>query len=894
MNVSPSCTLAARITRTAHCCSRLPALLGMCLIAVTGTVQAVDLDKEISIEVAAGSPLDEALTRWSRLADVQVMGSTETAAHLKAEAVHGRLSAGVALSQLLQGSGLRYQVVRDSVVINRVDSDPTATKPGSGEAPSVPREGASSPGNDASRAPGSDGPGTHDPKFEEVVIDGHLRNADPDTLVITVDRQSIQQSGYQSTGDLVHHQPQNFGGGSNANVIGAGGRQNIGSPSGAYTANIRGLGSESTLTLLDGSRLAPSAGSSAVDLNQIPIAAIERVDIIPNGATAIYGSDAVAGVVNIILRNDYRGIEASTAVGGATEGGGDLWQYNFVGGTDWPGGHGLGCFHIAQQAEVDSQQRSYVAASLYGTSLVPETRNISALATVEQQLTQATQAAVKALFTTRSDRQTENLSSQLPGLVGAESSRVKQYALIASADSDLPRGWVMRVSAEVASDDVVAPDSLTLYGNLYSDGGATFNNRLRSVEVDLDGMLWRLRGALGGGFRDESFTFVDLQDDTFRIGRKRGVRFAFVEAELPLMGTADEKANAPSLSLRLSGRLDSYTDFGSSANPKIALIYTPLRGLQLRAAWGTSLRAPTLLQEYDAPQATLESVTDPSAPGGKAIILQRFGGNAGLRPEKSFTASIDVKLIPPSLTGLSMDIGYYYIDYRERIGIPTPDTGSPLSDPNIAPFVARDPSAAELAPIIEQSVFSNRTGAPYDPHTVAALVDDRYQNIARQRASGIDFLSRYERNTRIGRLDLSLNVAWLDLREHISRDSPVQTLSGTVFYPPRFRARGGLAWDHVEYTAATFLNYVGPSRDVDSTPPFRVTSWTTVDVQIGHTGQSEGFWRGVRVTLTAQNLFDRRPPFIHADPTALPGINFDSTNTSPVGCFFLLEVGKTW
>ena len=743
MKVSPSCAPVARVTRAAHFSSKFPALLGLCLLTVAGPAHAVDLDKKISIDIAANTPLNEALVKWGRLANVQVMKSTETAAHLEAEALHGTLSAGAALSHLLKGSGLSFQVARDSVVVNRADSGPTAPKPETGDAQSGSTEKASSLANDASREPDSVDSGSSEPKLEEVVIGTHMRGADPDSLTISVDRETIQHSAYQSTGDVVRNQPQNFGGGASANVIGAGGRQNIGSPSGAYTANIRGLGSESTLTLLDGSRLASSAGSSAVDLNQIPIACVERVDIIPSGETAIYGADAVAGVVNVILRNNYDGVEASTALGRATEGGSDLWQYNLVGGMDWTGGHGLGCFHMEQQSAVDSRQRSYVARSLDGTSLVPETRDTSALVTLEQQLTPRTKSALNALLTIRSDHQTENLSSQTPDLAGDETAKVTQYAVIARADTDLPQGWVMRVSAEAASDDAFAPQSLTLYRKLYSEGGVTYNNGLRSLEADFDGALWRLpagatKWALGGGYREESFTFADLQDDTLRIGRKRGVGFGFVEANLPILGT-DKKPNAPSLKLRLAGRLDAYHDFGSSANPKITVTFTPLVGLQLRASWGTSFRAPTLLQEYDVPQATLETLPDPSASGGKAIMLQRFGGNARLGPEKSSTASSDLKWTPSSWAGLSMDVGYYYIDYRGRIGVPTPNTGNPLSDPNSAPFVTRDPGSAVLAPIIEDSLFSNRTGAPYDPNSVAALIDDRYQNIILQLASGVRF-----------------------------------------------------------------------------------------------------------------------------------------------------------
>ena len=900
MNASPSRVPVARAARPARCSSKLSALVMTCLLAGAGTVHAGELDQEIRIDIAANTPLGQALVQWGAQAGIQIMLSTEIAAGLNAGPIHDRLSAREALSQLLQGSGLQYQVADQSVIIIPIDSTPAPPKPGTGEVPSASREQKeSAPANDASLEPGSNGSQSNEPKLEEVVVSGtHIDGADPASMVITADRESIQQSGSQSMGEFIQKQPQNFAGGENANVIGAGGRTNAPSPSGAYTANIRGLGGESTLTLLDGFRLASAADSGAVDLNQIPLAAIKRVDIIPNGETAVYGADAVAGVVNVILRDDYNGLEASAALGGATEGGGRLWQYDLLGGTDWSSGHGFACFHMGQQSDIDARQRPDLAHSLEGTSLTPETRNMAALMSLKQQLTSGTNAALKGLVTLRSDHETENVSSQIPGLTAIDKPKVKQYAVMANTETTLPLSWKMKISGEVASDDAVAPETLTLFDEPHAENGGTFNNRLRSLQADFNGKLGQLpggaaAGALGGGYREESFTFAGAPDGVLRIGHRRGIRFGFAEADLPLIAAAHKQADAPLLSLRLAGRLDRYSDFGLSANPKITLTFRPLRDLQLRASWGTSFRAPALPQKYDTPQATLETVPDPSAPDGKSIILQRFGGNDRLGPEKSATSSFDVKWTPSGWTGLSMEAAYYYIDYHARIGIPTLDTGNPLSDPNDAPFVTRYPSAGELAAIIAESAFTNRTGAPYDPNSVAALIDDRYQNIIRQLASAVDFLSSYEKEMKIGRLSLSLNAAWLDLRERTTEETPLRVLSGTVFNPPRFRARAGLAWDYAGFTAAAFFNYLGPSRDFDSTPPFGVAPWSTVDAQMGYTRPIGGFWHGVSVKLTAQNLFDRKPPFIPADPGAFPPLNFDSTNASAIGCFVVLRFTVT-
>ena len=93
-------------------------------------------------------------------------------------------------------------------------------------------------------------------------------------------------------------------------------------PPGAASVSLRGLGASSTLTLINGRRASITSFAQGqenfIDVNAIPLAAIERVDILPNGASAIYGADAVAGVVNYILRDDYNGFEVSSSYGNST------------------------------------------------------------------------------------------------------------------------------------------------------------------------------------------------------------------------------------------------------------------------------------------------------------------------------------------------------------------------------------------------------------------------------------------------------------------------------------------------------------------------------------------------------------------------------------------------
>ncbi|MED5425064.1 MAG: TonB-dependent receptor, partial [Pseudomonadota bacterium] len=101
---------------------------------------------------------------------------------------------------------------------------------------------------------------------------------------------------------------------------------------GTTTINIRGIGSNRTLVLVNGKRWAPGLGGS-VDLNNIPAAIIERIEVLKDGASAVYGSDAIAGVVNIITRQDFEGVQASGYVGQWDEGDGNKEQWDIGFGT---------------------------------------------------------------------------------------------------------------------------------------------------------------------------------------------------------------------------------------------------------------------------------------------------------------------------------------------------------------------------------------------------------------------------------------------------------------------------------------------------------------------------------------------------------------------------------
>ncbi|MBO6525721.1 TonB-dependent receptor [Erythrobacter sp.] len=124
------------------------------------------------------------------------------------------------------------------------------------------------------------------------------------------------------------------------------------SGTGVATIDLRDLGSNRTLTLIDGRRVVASlAGSSTVDLNVIPVQFIERVDILTGGASSLYGSDAVAGVVNFVYKKDFEGIEANAQYGITEEGDDARYQANVTIGTNVADGDGNLMVHFGYSNE---------------------------------------------------------------------------------------------------------------------------------------------------------------------------------------------------------------------------------------------------------------------------------------------------------------------------------------------------------------------------------------------------------------------------------------------------------------------------------------------------------------------------------------------------------------
>jgi outer membrane receptor protein involved in Fe transport len=206
-------------------------------------------------------------------------------------------------------------------------------------------------------------PPQDDSKVEVIEVTGsRIRRTDleTNTPVVSLGAEEIAKTGTVNISELLNELP---------SMVPAGGTEtsNSNGYAGLSRQDLRGLGSNRTLVLVNGRRHVPSVpGTSEVDISSIPTALIERVDIMTGGASAIYGADAVSGVVNIILKKDFIGTEATASYQVTGAGDGQRWYTSLTHGDHFTDGNGSYSLHTSYQTsdEVEANTRSYVANDL--------------------------------------------------------------------------------------------------------------------------------------------------------------------------------------------------------------------------------------------------------------------------------------------------------------------------------------------------------------------------------------------------------------------------------------------------------------------------------------------------------------------------------------------------
>ncbi|WP_310531295.1 TonB-dependent receptor [Novosphingobium sp.] len=732
-----------------------------------------------------------------------------------------------------------------------------------------------------------------------VVTGSRIRGAPIASEVTTLSRDTIVSAGQVDLGEAMRSLPQNFGGGQNPGIGTGAGLVNSNVNS-ASSVNLRGLGPDASLTLLNGHRLPYDGAFGGVDISAIPLAALDRIEVLPDGASALYGSDAVAGVVNVMLRRDYQGVTTSARLGASTDGGNFQQQADLVAGSKWSGGGFMVAYDFAHNSAIAAGQRSYAASLDPANSLYPAQRRHAAILSAHQDLGGGITASVDALFSRRD-------SETVGGTAAARylfQPHVESMTLAPSLEVPLSGDWSIKVQGALGRDRTHYATTFTPAGGSASVTSGCFCNRSTSAEIGAEGPLFALAGgdarvAFGAGYRSNGMAYTRFVNGaasgSFDVSRRS--HFAYGEINLPFVALENDLRGIDRLNLSAALRYEDYPGMAQLATPRLGLVYAPTSGLTLRGTWSRSFKAPTLYQQYVGYQTYLLPAAAFGVTPASGTVMYASGGNPDLKPERarSWTAGFD--LHPASLPGLKLSATWFDIRYRDRVLQPIAGSiAAAFRDPGYASLLDFSPSVTELTGLIAgaQLGLQNFTGGAYNPAAVVALVDNRNINVAAQAIHGIDVQLGWNRELGEGRkLSFDLAGTWLESDQQLTSSLPEVQLAGTVFNPPKVRMRGSATYQTERLQVSGSLNYIGALADRRFATARRLNPSATIDLSARYkvlkgSGEEPAF----AVSLSVTNLFNAKPKVIQTTgPTDTP---YDSTNFSSVGRFIAVGISRHW
>ncbi|MES2326206.1 MAG: TonB-dependent receptor [Pseudomonadota bacterium] len=807
-----------------------------------------------------------------------VIAPAELVGNRQASPLTGTFTAEAAVARLLAGTGLRYRLVEGTLVVERAPLEVADDAPARASA-------------------------------QDIVVTGtHVRGASPTSPLIVLTRKDIDRTGATAVDELMRTLPQNSESGVNKeNTLIS--LPDVDPSDHGSALNLRGLGQRATLVLLDGRRLAPSGTGGFVDVSMIPLSAIERVDVLTDGASAIYGSDAVGGVVNFVLRDHFNGFETTARVGTTTDGGGSQVVLSQAAGKAWGSGHALLAYEFRLEDEVKAGQRAFTINEPSKTFLLPHERKNSLIGTVEQDLAPSLRAKLTATYSRRrTDRTVFQAGSPLPVMVNA---KARQGTLAAELAYDLPKNWLLTLDGNYAR---------TTTAQIQTQPGGTpiVNDRdvrssVAGSELHLDGPLVDLPGgavrvALGGEIRKETFHQVfgssAFASDT--TSARRSVASVYGELAIPVFSPANRRPGLEVLQLSAAARYDRYSHTGSSFDPKVGLLWSPLAGLNVRGSYSTSFRAPLLSETTGAYGGILDPAyfffTDPSQAPPGSILLFLQGSNPNVKPETSRNWTLGADLSPGLAPGLKLTANYYSIRYSNRIAMPT-STVVVVGNPAYNSIVEFNPDPTALAAVLAGTQFlDDFTGPGFtNGHATAndvyVVLDDRVTNTAFTATSGLDLGLRYAFKAGDNHFVADANLTHIfKFEDQLRPDSPVIDELNHPYQSLRWRARGGINWANGGWGGGLFVNYAGHYVDNRTSVTAPVKAYATVDATLSYSFPTSArqSLRGTTISLYAENLLDTDPPFLAPDQGRSTAIGYDPVNASARGRFVAVQLRRGW
>lgn len=843
------------------------ALLASVASATMPGVASAQNDQAYQFDLPA-QDLGDALRSVAARAGWELYAQADEINGVVAPRLQGTLTPRQAIERLLAGTGLTARFTRNGVIIRGRSQAAEAV--------------------------------TQDDGGSEIVVTGsRIRGVPPAAPVSTISSEDMRRAGQTDLGEAIRSSPLNFGGGQNPGIGTNQGSTNV-NVNGGSSVNLLGLGPNATLTLLNGNRMSYTGVNAAVDVSAIPAVAVDRVEIVADGASAIYGADAVAGVVNVVLRRDYEGVTLQSRLGGATDGGGFQQQYGAVGGYLWDSGGVLAAYDYLASDPILAKERSFTAKMGSDATIYPRIGRHSALVSVNQDFGESITASVDLLFKDGRQNIVQGYLTGQSHLVSGADARAdsRSFTIAPNLTVRLGGDWTMRFVSSLASDNTRIHSNVYASGSVTSTGFRRYNNRSISAELGVEGPIIELpagavRAAVGAGYRRTSIDLAVGSNgvNTTAFDRHRDNGFGYAELHVPLLSPDQQSALGRSLALTGAFRYEHNSGVGSVAVPKLGIIYSPTAGMTLKGSWGRSFRLPTLYQQYSGFFALLLPVAGYGTgyPAG-ATFIGVTGANPDMTAERSESWTVTAEIRPRIVPNLSVNASYFHFDYRDKVASPVFSVVGMLDNPAYASLMTFDPSASQ-----QQDSYSgapmglqNLTGRPYNPADVVAIADIRERNVARQTYHGIDLSARY--SLRIDgerRIDLNLAGTWIKSRQQLLAGLPFVDLAGNLFNPPRFKSRIGVSYSAPSLSISGFANLSSGLTDTRRPTTYRIDGLSTFDLA-AQVKAGDGFELGA----TINNLFNQKPDVI---VTGSPyETTFDSTNFSAVGRFISVFLRKSW
>lgn len=822
--------------------------------------------------------LDEALREVGRQSGREIMYPADAVAGRPAPSLPRPLSPEEAVLQLLSGTGLSADFQPGVILIR-------------------------------GRGDTSDGA----PAASDVVVTGtRIRGADLASPQIVTSARTIRAQGFPDLGSFTRSLPQAFSGGQNPGVVGSGqqGESNANVTS-SSALNLRGLGPDATLTLIAGHRVAFDAASQGIDISAVPLLAVDRLEIVTDGASAVYGSDAVGGVANIILRRDLDSLITNVRVGSTTDGGAAERQASAALGQRWSSGSLLLAGEYRASSAIRAGQRSFTMPGNASAILLPKQEQVSGVAALHQQVTPALTFDLDAEASQRDSRQgTPFLVDQPYDVFGFRvTPRVRAFAVSPSLTLALADDWTATVAGTHSRSRTTFVNQTILDGAEASRVAVLYGNRLSTLEFSTEGRLidapgGPVRFSAGGGLRNyalhtRAVASAGGASQLFQeFDRGQHVRFGYAELFVPLVSDANAAPLLQQLSASAALRYEDYRGIGDVFNPRAGLVWRPGKALALRASYGRSFKAPTLYQLYQLRNGGILPASifgDTSGDPTRAVAFIA-GGNPMLRPERATTWSISSQFTPPALPGLTLDADYYRIRFKQRVVNPILSFRGILTNPLYADLVTLNPDAAQLAAIaatLPQGLV-NQTGAPLETLQIVAFIDDLLRNAAQQVADGVDVTARYDVTaSAVGHLAVNATASYLRLRQQLGPLQPTIALAGTIYQPPHWRGRASVDWDRDAFGLTAAATYIGGVEDRRSEPVEQVRSFLSFDL-VGRARRPAGggVFDGIEGSIAFLNILNRKPDRVRPSDPSNP--TFDSTNYPALGRSVSLSVTKRW